>query len=55
MRMCYQVAHRTLSGVHRTLSDAPGLRPNEPATLGNSPSMLHYNSLDCLVYTGHVQ
>jgi hypothetical protein len=45
MGVCCQVAHRTLSG-------APGPRPNKHATLGNSMGTLRYNSLDCPVCTG---
>jgi hypothetical protein len=47
MRVCCQVARRTVSG-------APGLRPSEPATLGNSLGALCYNSPDCLVCIGYV-
>jgi hypothetical protein len=39
MRVCCQVAHRTLSG-------APGPRPNEQATLEIPLGVLCYNSLD---------
>jgi hypothetical protein len=45
MRVCYQVAHQTLSG-------APGPSANKPATLGNSLVALRYNSSDCPVCTG---
>jgi hypothetical protein len=48
MRVWCQVAHRTLSG-------APGPRPNEQATIGNSLGALRYNSPDCPVCTGHVR
>jgi hypothetical protein len=43
------LAHQTLSGVHRTLSSAPGPEASKPATLGNSLSVLRYNSPDCPV------
>jgi hypothetical protein len=42
MRVCYQVAHRTVSG-------APGLHASKHATLRNSLGTLRYNSLDCLM------
>jgi hypothetical protein len=45
MRVCCQVAHRTLSG-------APGQAANEQAILGNFMGTLRYNSPDCLVCTG---
>jgi hypothetical protein len=44
MRVCCQVAHRTLSG-------ALGPGANKPATLGNPPGALRYNSSNCLVCT----
>jgi hypothetical protein len=47
MRVCWQVAHQTVSG-------APGPYTNEPATLENLPGELRYNSLNCSVCTGHV-
>jgi hypothetical protein len=49
MRVCCQVAHRTLSGVHRTVTGAPGPRASEQATLENSLGALRYNSPDCPV------
>jgi hypothetical protein len=48
MRVCCQVAHRTLSGV-------PGPWPNEPTTLGNSLGAFRYNSSDYLVCIGQVR
>jgi hypothetical protein len=48
MRVCCQVAHQTLSGVYRTLTDALGPRANEHATLRNSLGVLRYNSSDSL-------
>jgi hypothetical protein len=45
MRVCCQVAHRTLYG-------ALGPGTNKPATLGNSLGALRYNSPDCPVCTG---
>jgi hypothetical protein len=42
LRVCCQVAHRTLSG-------APGLYTLKPATLGFLLGALHYNSVDYLV------
>jgi hypothetical protein len=45
------MAHRTVSGVHRT----PGPRASDRATLGNFQAALRYNSLDCPVCTGHVR
>jgi hypothetical protein len=44
-----KMAHRTMSGVHQTLSGAPGQPANEHATLGNSLDVLRYNSPDCPV------
>jgi hypothetical protein len=44
--VCCQVAHRTVSGVHQTVSGAPGRAPIEHATLGFSQGALHYNSPD---------
>jgi hypothetical protein len=45
MRVCWKMAHRTLSG-------APGPSASELATLGNSLGLLRYNSLDCPVVSG---
>jgi hypothetical protein len=39
-RVCWNLAHRTVSG-------APGRTADEPATLGNSRGALYYNSPDC--------
>jgi hypothetical protein len=41
-----------VSGVHQTVSGAPGSQANEHATLGNSLDALRYNSPNCLVCTG---
>jgi hypothetical protein len=41
------MAHWTLSGVHRTLFDAPGQTASELATLEFLLGTLHYNSPDC--------
>jgi hypothetical protein len=49
------MAHRTVSGVHRTVSGAPGRAPLESATLGFLWGVLRYNSPDCPVCTGHVR
>jgi hypothetical protein len=40
---------QTVSGVHRTLSNAPGRAPSKHATLGFSQDALRYNSLYCPV------
>jgi hypothetical protein len=50
-----QVAHRTMSGVHRTVPGALGRAPSQLATLGIFQGALLYNSPDCLVCTGHVR
>jgi hypothetical protein len=42
MRVCCQVAHRTVSS-------APGRALSEPSTLGFLQGALRYNSLDCPV------
>jgi hypothetical protein len=52
MRVCCQMAHRALFGVHRTVSGAPSPRANKPATLGNFMGTIRYNSPDCPVCTG---
>jgi hypothetical protein len=49
------VARRTVSGVHRIVSDAPGRAPLELLTLGFFQGTLRYNSSDCPVCTGHVR
>jgi hypothetical protein len=45
----WQVEHRIVSGVHRTVSDAPGQAPNKLTTLGFLQGSLRYNSPDCPV------
>jgi hypothetical protein len=40
---------------HRTVFGAPGRAPLEHLTLGNFPGVLHYNSPNCPVCTGHVR
>jgi hypothetical protein len=50
-----QVAHQILSGVHRTMSGAPGRAPLEHLTLRNFQGALRYDSPDCPVCIEHVR
>jgi hypothetical protein len=46
VRMVLPVAHRTMSGVHRTVSSVPGWASSQLATLGFFEGTLLYNSPD---------
>jgi hypothetical protein len=50
-----QVVHQIVSGVHQTVSGAPGRAPSQLATLEFFQGAIRYNSPDCPVCTRHVQ